>query len=89
MRAASSGSLVPADGLLLAGAAGVEAAAGEGAGLLTVVAAGSTLGTVGDAADTTGGLGERGAAGAEDTTMAGTLPGADREARKRRFNSKV
>lgn len=54
-----------------------------------VVAAGSTLGTVGDAADTTGGLGERGVAGAEDTTMAGTLPGADREARKRRFNSKV
>lgn len=82
---------MPADGLLLAGAAGVEAAAGagEGAGLLTVVAAGSTLGAVGDAADTTGGLGERGVAGAEDTTMAGTLPGADREARKRRFNSKV
>lgn len=79
---------MPADGLLLAG---VEAAAGagEGAGLLTVVAAGSTLGTVGDAADTTGGPGERGVAGAEDTTMAGTLPGADREARKRRFNSKV
>lgn len=82
---------MPADGLLLAGAAGVEAAAGagEGAGLLMVVAAGSTLGTVGDAADTTSGPGERGVAGAEDTTMAGTLPGADREARKRHFNSKV
>lgn len=80
-RAASSGSLVPADGLL-AGAAGVEAAAGAagGAGLLTEAgagvaaeAAGTTPGTATEAVDTTGGLREGGVTGAEDTTMAGTL----------------
>lgn len=77
-RAASSGSLVPADGLL-AGAAGVEAA-GAGAGLAAGEAAGSTLGTAGEAADTTGGLREGGVTGAEDTTMAGTLLESVREA---------
>ena len=81
-RAASSGSLVPADGLLV-GAAGVEAAAAAAAVAVVVVgaaegageaaeAAGSTLGTAGEAADTTGGLREGGVTGAEDTTMAGT-----------------
>lgn len=84
---------MPADGLL-AGAAGVEATAvagvGEGAGLLveaaTVEAAeatGSTFGTAGEAADTTGRLREGGVTSAEDTTMAGTLvesvKGEDRE----------
>lgn len=83
-RAASSGSLVPADGLL-AGAAGVveAGAAAEGPGLLVEAAAGgaggaaeaagSTFGAAGEAADTTAGLREGGVTGAEDTTMAGTL----------------
>lgn len=82
--------MVPADGLL-AGAAGVEtAAAVEGAGLLVEAtageaaeAAGSTFGTAEEAADTTGGLREGGVAGAEDTTMAGTLLESIREKTKR------
>ncbi len=100
-RAASSGSLVPADGLPV-GAAGAEAAgaeaaaeaaaaaaaagAAEGAGLPAEAAAGeaaeaagSTFGTAGEADDTTGGLREGGVRGAEDTTMAGTLPESVRE----------
>lgn len=74
---------MPADGLL-AGAAGVEAAAAAGAaggaGLLVEAAAGdaaeadgSTTGTATEAVDPTGGLREGGVTGAEDTTMAGTL----------------
>lgn len=69
---------MPADGLL-AGAAGVEAAAG-GAGLLVEAAGGdaaevasSTPSTAPEAVDTTSGLREGGVTGAEDTTMAGTL----------------
>lgn len=70
MRAASSGSVVPADGL----PAGVETTAGDAA-----EAVGSTLGAAGEAADTTGGPREGGVAGAEDTVMAGTLPETVRE----------
>lgn len=79
-RAASSGSLVPADGLL-AGAAGLEAAAAAVAVAVVVVvveaaageAAASTLGTAGEETDTTGGVEEGGGVSADDTTMAGTL----------------
>lgn len=80
---------MPADGLL-AGAAGVEtAAAVEGARILVVEAeaaeaAGSPFGTAGEAADTTGVLREGGVAGAEDTTMAGTLLESIREKTKHR-----
>lgn len=72
---------MPADGLL-AGAAGVEAAAGVAGGAAILVeaaagdaaeAAGCTLGIAAEAVDTTGGLREGGVTGAEDTTMAGTL----------------
>ncbi len=96
-RAASSGSLVPADGLPV-GAAGAEAAAAaaaagaaEGVGLPAEAAAGeaaeaagSTFGTAGEADDTTGGLREGGVRGAEDTTMAGTLPESVREKTNKR-----
>lgn len=84
---------MPADGLL-AGAVGVEAveagAAVEAAavvvteGAAAVAADGSTLGAAEEADVTTGGLREGGVTGAEDTTMAGTLAEAVREATKRR-----
>lgn len=84
---------MPADGLL-AGAAGVAAAAAvaaevvaEGEGLLAEAAAGeaagSTLGTAGEDAATSWGLREGGVIGAEDTTMAGTLPESIREKTKK------
>lgn len=93
-RAASSGLLVPADGLL-AGAVGVEAveagAAVEAAAVVVTEGAaaaaaadGSTLGAAEEADVTTGGLREGGVTGAEDTTMAGTLEEAVRETTKRR-----
>lgn len=71
---------MPAEGLLAGAAEGaglpVEAEAGEAATAAAVMveAAGSTFGAAGDAAETTGGLMEGGVRGAEETTMAGTLP---------------
>lgn len=70
-RAASSGSLVPADGLPAEGEGAVEGVRVAATEAAAGGAAASMTGTAGEATVT--GLGEGGAGGPEDTTMAGTV----------------
>lgn len=78
MRAASSGLLVPTDGLPDGAAGPVEEGAAEGAGFAAAGGAvGLAAGAVGvapEAPEAPAGLRTGGVTGAEDTTMAGTPP---------------
>lgn len=81
-RAASSGSLVPAEGLLADAAGAEEEEEEEGAAEAVGLGGGadaSMAGAAGEATAAAGGLGEGGEAGLADTTMAGRglEPGAE------------